>query len=682
MDGIKIAGSSSGSSKSPESTQCVKGGNVLGQTPEDAFANPGIERDVLTSWEHFLSGSGSTRRHVVRAAITESWQRCRTSAVDYRRGQAPVPMRDERLQRLLAKRSRLVQAGASTMALARDYMLETGTVMVLTDADGIVLRLEGDTRIALRNAVEKTHLLPGSNWSETTCGTNAIGTALQTGQSIQVHATEHFCSGIQRWTCSACVIRDPIDGAVIGAIDISGLSTSYGRQALALAISAAARIEAQLLQMELDARYQLLDQCFWTLPPSDRHHAVLFDSAGRPFKANGDMSQIMRDLGAPGGHTGFPHLGSRDDQACGASRPPWIKDEWLRSVEHQGEHLGTVMVAPKPAASNRVSLPLARDEARAFGKIIHGTPKMHAVLEKCRRVAVTAAPVLLLGETGVGKEVFAHGIHAASPRRDRPFVVINCGSVSRELLSSELFGYVDGAFTGARRGGMAGKIEAASGGTLFLDEIGELPLELQPMLLRTLENGEISRIGEAAARKVDFRLVTATNRDLQAEVDAGRFRKDLYYRLMVVPVVIPPLRERADDIPLLVDHFVAQARARHALGHRRFAPDTLARLQGYHWPGNVRELRNLVESVMLTSYADPIEPSELPDVIRPTEGPCGQGLSLAESSERDLISRTLRSCNGNVTATASALGFAKSTVYAKLHRYDIRFDPGSADSSG
>ncbi len=248
---------------------------MLGQTPEDAFANPGIERDVLTSWERFLSGSSSTRQQVVRSAITDSWQRCQQSAVDYRRGQAPMPIRDDRLQRLLDKRSRLVQAGASTMALARDYMLETGTVMVLTDADGIVLRLEGDTKLALRDAVEKTHLLPGSNWSETTCGTNAIGTALQTGQPIQVHATEHFCSGIHRWTCSANIIRDPIDGAVIGAIDISGLSSSYGRPALALAISAAARIEAQLLQMELDARYRLLDQCFWMLPPSDLHHAVV-----------------------------------------------------------------------------------------------------------------------------------------------------------------------------------------------------------------------------------------------------------------------------------------------------------------------------------------------------------------------------------------------------------------------
>lgn len=655
---------------------------MLGQTPEDAFANPGIERDVLTSWERFLSGVNAGR-HVVRGSITESWQRCQKSAVDYRRGQAPMPMNDDRLRRLLEKRSRLVQAGASTMALARDYMLETGTVMVLTDADGIVLRLEGDTKIALRNAVEKTHLLPGSNWSETTCGTNAIGTALETRQPIQVHATEHFCSGIQRWTCSASVIRDPIDDAAIGAIDISGLSASYGRQALALAVSAAARIEAQLLQMELDARYRLLDQCFWMLPPSDRHHAVLFDSAGRPFKANGEMSQIMRDLGAPGCERAFPQLGNHDDLCSGPSRPTWIKEEWLRPVVHQGEHLGTVMVAPKSAVAGRAVPAPARHEARAFRNIIHADPKMHAVVEKCRRVAATAAPVLLLGETGVGKELFAQGIHAASPRQHRAFVVVNCGCVSRELLASELFGYVDGAFTGARRGGMAGKIEAAAGGTLFLDEIGELPLELQPLLLRALENGEISRVGEAAARKVDFRLVAATNRDLQAEVDQGRFRKDLYYRLAVIPVIIPPLRERSDDLPLLVDHFVAQARARYVLGNRRFAPDALARLQDYHWPGNVRELRNLVESAMLTSCADLIEPSELPDVIW-RAGQLGgrkQALSLAESSERDLISRTLRSCNGNVTATASALGLAKSTVYAKLHRYDIRLDQGFADPS-
>jgi transcriptional regulator of acetoin/glycerol metabolism len=655
---------------------------VLGQTPEDAFANPGIERDVLTSWERFLSGSSSSRRQVVRSAITDSWQRCQQSDVDYRRGQAPMPIRDDRLQRLLDKRSRLVQAGASTMALARDYMLDTGTVMVLTDADGIVLRLEGDTKLALRDAVEKTHLLPGSNWSETTCGTNAIGTALQSGQPIQVHATEHFCSGIHRWTCSACVIRDPIDGAVIGAIDISGLSSSYGRPALALAISAAARIEAQLLQMELDARYRLLDKCFWMLPSSDRHHAVLFDSAGRPFKASGEMSQIMRDLGAPGCQSGFPHLGSHDDQLFGASRPAWIKEEWLKPVVHQGEHLGTVMVAPKPAASGKLLSP-ARDEIQAFANTIYCSSQMRGVVEKCSRVGKSAAPVLLLGETGVGKEVFAHGIHAVSPRRNGPFVAVNCGCASRELLASELFGYVEGAFTGARRGGMAGKIEAASRGTLFLDEIGELPLDLQPMLLRALENGEISRIGETAVRKVDFRLVAATNRDLQAEVDTQRFRRDLFYRLAVVPVDIPPLRERCDDIPLLIDHFVAQTRARYGLADRRFAPETLAHLRHHDWPGNVRELRNLVESLMLTGNGDPIEPSDLPDTIRGTEPPCERkpGLSLAESSERDLISRTLRSCNGNVTATAAALGLAKSTVYAKLHRYDIRCDPGSAKFS-
>jgi sigma-54 dependent transcriptional regulator, acetoin dehydrogenase operon transcriptional activator AcoR len=678
---FKIGSKNPGSSKNG-TAQRVKGGNVLGQTPEDAFANPSIERDVLTNWENFLSGT-SIGRQVVRAAIDQSWRRCRQSAVDYRIARAPTPMNEDRLHRLLDQRSRLVQAGASTMALARDYMRETGTVMVLTDTDGIVLRLEGDTTVSLRDAVEKTHLLPGSNWGETICGTNAIGTALETGQPIQVPATEHFCAGIQRWTCSASVIRDPIDGAVIGVIDISGLSNSYARQALALAISAAARIESQLFQLELDARYRLLDRCLWTLPASDRHHTVLFDSAGRPFKANGEMSCIMRDLGAPRGQSTFPQLGG-DNRPSRTARPHWIKEEWLRPVMHQGEFLGMVMVAPKPAASSRVALPPAVGESSAFANIIHGSMNMASAVETCRRVAATSAPVLLLGETGVGKEIFAQGIHAASPRRDRPFVVVNCGCASRELLASELFGYVDGAFTGARRGGAAGKIEAASGGTLFLDEIGELPLDLQPMLLRVLESGEICRIGEVTVRKVDFRLIAATNRDLRAEVDAQRFRKDLFYRLAVVPVVIPPLRERSNDIPMLVDHFVAQARLRYGLGDRRFATETLARLATYDWPGNVRELRNLVESLMLTSGGDVIEPSDLPDIIGRASLPrqTRQDLSLAEASERDLIARTLRSCDGNVTATACALGRAKSTVYAKLRRYQIRPDLGSADDSG
>lgn len=656
---------------------------MLGQTPEDAFANPGIEGDVLSSWEDFLSGNRA-RRPVVRAAINDSWRRCRQSAVDYRIAQAPAPMNEDRLQRLLDKRSRLAQAGASTMALARDYMRETGTVMVLTDTDGIVLRLEGDTTLALRDAVEKTHLLPGSSWNETICGTNAIGTALQTGQPIQVHATEHFCAGIQRWTCSASVIRDPIDGAVIGVIDISGLSRSYGRQALALAISAAARIEAQLFQLELDARYRFLDRCLWMLPAADRHHTVLFDSAGRPFKANGEMARIMRDLGASQCERGFPHLGNGDDRPSGGTPPAWIRPEWLRPVVHQGEYLGTLMVAPKPVASKRAALPSSVAEARAFSAIIHRSATMRAAVDKCRRVAATAAPVLLLGETGVGKEVFAQGIHAASPRHDRPFVIVNCGCASRELLASELFGYVDGAFTGARRGGMAGKIEAASGGTLFLDEIGELPLDLQPLLLRALENGEISRVGDTAVRRVDFRLVAATNRDLPAEVDARRFRKDLYYRLAVVPVVIPPLRERAEDIPQLVDHFAAQANLRYGLGDRRFHGETLVGMQGHDWPGNVRELRNLVESLMLTSGGEVIEPSELPETMRRQQRPCEArlGLSLAESCERDLIARTLTSCDGNVAAAAAALGLAKSTVYAKLRRYRISRELDGADSSG
>ena len=652
---------------------------MLGQTLEDAFANPSIERDVLTNWENFLSGA-SVGRQVVRAAINESWQRCRQFAVDYRIGQAPTPMNEDGLHRLLDQRSRLVKAGASTMALARDYMRQTGTVMVLTDADGIALRLEGDTTVALRDAVEKTHLLPGSNWGETICGTNAIGTALQTGQPIQVHATEHFCAGIQRWTCSASVIRDPIDGAVIGVIDISGLSNSYARQALALAVSAAARIEAQLLQLELDARYRFLDRCLWTLPASDRHHTVLFDSAGRPFKANGEMSHIMRDLGAPLSGVNFPHIGNGDNRPANGAPPTWIRQEWLKPVVHKGEFLGTVMVAPKPAVSSKLCLTQPLGETRAFANIIRDSVSMHRAVETCRRISTTTAAVLLLGETGVGKEIFARAIHAASPRRDRPFVVVDCGCASRDLLASELFGYVDGAFTGARRGGMPGKIEAASGGTLFLDEIGELPLDLQPMFLRALESGGISRIGEAAIRKVDFRLIAATNRDLRAEVNTQRFRKDLYYRLAVVPVLIPPLRERLTDIPVLVEHFVAQARLRYGLGDRRFAPETLVELESYDWPGNVRELHNLVESLMLTSGAEVIEVPDLPDVVRRTTTPRERdhGLSLAEVSERDLISRTLQSCGGNVTATAAALGLAKSTVYAKLRRYHLRSELSSA----
>ena len=326
--------------------------------------------------------------------------------------------------------------------------------------------------------------------------------------------------------------------------------------------------------------------------------------------------------------------------------------------------------------------PLTAQESRpslAFANVVGASPALHAAVERVRRVARSAAPVLLLGETGVGKEVFARSLHEASNVAKGPFVALNCGGLSRDLLTSELFGYAEGSFTGARKGGMMGKIEAANGGTLFLDEIGEMPLDLQPLLLRALEEREICRIGETRARKVDFRLVAATNRDLRKEVEHGRFRMDLFYRVAVVGVTIPPLRDRLDDVPDLVGHFVGQLAARHGVSAPSVSSGLLQALQRHSWPGNIRELRNVVESMLLTSDGVDLTEADLPPDVREaalssetfTATAAPPELTPIESAEREAILRMIRVCKGNIAAAARELGIAKSTVYVKLKKFGL-----------
>ena len=330
----------------------------------------------------------------------------------------------------------------------------------------------------------------------------------------------------------------------------------------------------------------------------------------------------------------------------------------------------------------------AADMPAGFAGIITRDPALREAVRKADQLARSKVPVLLLGETGVGKEEFAQGLHKASPFRDGPYVALNCGGLSRELLASELFGYVDGAFTGARRGGMVGKIEAANGGTLFLDELGEMPLDLQPHLLRVLEQGEIYRLGENVPRKVGFRLIAATHRDPRKEVADGRFRMDFYYRVAVTSIRIPPLRERRGDVRALAEHFIERFVKQHELGPRRFDDELLVELEKYPWPGNVRELRNVIESMLLMSGDESVGIDALPpELLDLSEGAdfAGAGVSGPGSlgapsvasiaaGEAELIRRAIAATNGNLTRAARELDIAKSTLYQKVKLYGLERD--------
>ncbi|WP_372603265.1 sigma-54-dependent Fis family transcriptional regulator [Actibacterium sp.] len=647
------------------------------------FSRPENDRQVMTSWERFLQGD-EPGSDALRRLIDDSWRRCH-GKVDPTRDQAPPPISGDPLYGLLEHSADLIEASASVMASARDFLSETGTVMVLTDAAGVVLSIEGDT--SLRDPAENIHLMPGASWSEASCGTNAIGTALEIGQAIQIHSSEHFCSGIKRWSCSASVIRDPISQTILGAIDISGLTDSYSRHELALAVAAAGRIENRLARREMNLRYRLLDHYLNRLNQAGRDGLIVFDRYGRAVKANDRAAELMTHLAKSRNDQATTirdlTLPWRDGKLAPEKMPSWVDHDWIEPVTAEGERLGSILVLPdRSALVRRTAIRDVTQSAPttdAFGRLIGAAPPYVAAVRRARQLAKASVPVLLLGETGVGKDAFARAFHDMGPNPKGPLMAVNCGGFSRELLTSELFGYAEGAFTGAKRGGMTGKIEAADGGTLFLDEIGEMPLDLQPHLLRVLESGEVCRIGENHPRKVSFRLIAATNRDLQAEVKAGRFRMDLYYRIAVTSLALPPLRERRSDIVPLAQHLLAQIAARYDRPAPQIGPEMQRALEQHDWPGNIRELRNALEGSLLICDGDRLEAEHLPHDLGLAEMSSSEtpqsdqpAISPLELVEREAIMRAIRAHQGNLTSVARELGIAKSTLYVKLDRFGLK----------
>ena len=318
------------------------------------------------------------------------------------------------------------------------------------------------------------------------------------------------------------------------------------------------------------------------------------------------------------------------------------------------------------------------DERFGLDGLIGDSPPMRRIAAIIRQVAPTNATVLVLGESGTGKELVARAVHQSSPRAKQRFVAVNCAALSEGLIESELFGHVKGAFTGAIAPN-EGRIVYADGGTLFLDEVGDMPLDTQAKLLRVLETREVQPVGGNQVRRVDVRLVAATNRDLLARVAEGKFREDLYYRLKVVTVELPPLRERPGDTPKLLDHFVAHFAAAHKRPIRGLTPEARTLLTRYAWPGNVRELKNVVEQMVLLSRSDVIDVDDVPDAIRGAPQAAavaeGGGYELIGKTwtevERDLIRTNLEHQRGNRQKTAEVLGMGERTLYRKLKEYGL-----------
>lgn len=648
------------------------------------------ETNVMTAWESFVTGGQPQDYSNVRTLVQDSWKRCQSFGIDAHGTEAPLRNDQDYLHELHEDNYDLLTAASGSLAMLKHLLDSASAMIILTDRDGVILESFGDTRTI--DAGRDIHLEIGGGWSENAAGTNGIGTALRTGKPVLIHAAEHYCQDVKAWTCAAAPIFEPFDGSIVGVVDLSGPTEIFQRHNMTVPVIAARQIEQILHQRGTDERMQLMEACFNSAPTIneedglvilDRHGRIVCHKNAPGIVVEGKVERVMRT-----GDSLFSPTADMSEADIVASLPKEFAPQVIKPLSVDGKVRGTVLVFENKRRSVAKS---ATGKARNIKQtdvpvptILGESKNFRRVIDMVRRVAAGRGSVLIEGETGVGKELFGLLFHAHMARsREDPLVTVNCGAITKDLFGGELFGHVPGAFTGALREGKKGKFEQADGGVLCLDEIGEMPLDVQPFLLRALEDKVIYRLGDNKPRPVDVRLVAQTNRNLLKEVEAGRFRKDLYYRIGAIKISIPPLRDRGYDFSILLDHFnrtFADDLDKNPLQFTEAAMEALSR---YSWPGNVRELRNLVESLHLTSSQDTVTLTDLnnsgiyvggPDTRdgdQRISGPADEAHGL-EEMQRQVIKKAIQDNNGNLTLAARQIGIARSTLYRKMAQFNIQ----------
>ena len=648
------------------------------------------ERRTMRAWENLLSGASDQdrARSPVRSLIHDSWHRCATSGIDAQQNEAPLRGGRDEVEHLAYLNRELLEAARRSFFTIGRLLEGTGAMLVLADGEGTLIDAVGDER-TLHDGMD-IHLAVGGKWTEDVVGTNGIGTALWAGEPVFVHAAEHFCAGIKAWTCAGAPVRDPFDGRIIGVVDLSGHPDIFRPHNTALVAAAAREIEKALADQQSEERTRLLEAFITSAPRYrrsdglmivDRHGRVIY-KANLPRPIEGGF--LASFSGAPARRL-VELTGADSLQGLVSQLPQEFQTCHVNRLELDGDLRGAALVFPPVSAPSLVPAvnPASTRLNEAKAAIIGDSSALRAAVDIACRVSQSSdvTSLLIEGETGVGKELFARLVQQGSPSgSNAPFIAVNCGAITRELFGSELFGHAPGAFTGASREGKPGVFELANGGVLSLDEIGEMPLDIQPFLLRVLEDRVVTRIGDSRRRPIDVRLVASTNRELKQEVEAGRFRRDLFYRISTVSIRVPPLRERGEDVLLLLDHFNQKIAARMQMEPLVFTPQVLDHLMVYRWPGNVRELRNLVEKLHVLSHGGSVGLADLPaEIIRST---CRDGHAQAsslpavsgtlEEAERQAIREVLAAEDGNLSRAARRLGVSRPTLYRKLDQYGIR----------
>ncbi|WP_329765669.1 sigma-54-dependent Fis family transcriptional regulator [Bacillus nitratireducens] len=609
----------------------------------------------LHTWKKFVD-EGVLDSNRINERISESWYRCKQANVNPHMNKGQKILSSNIFQDQKKKSEIFLDIAIPQIQNMRKTIDELQMMALLIDPDGYVLSLSGNQQTLKR--AKHINFIEGVKWTEAAVGTNAIGTALEIEEAIMISGTEHYSVASHSWSCAASPIHND-DGKLIGVLDFSCPIEFSHPYMLGMVTSIAHAIEREcsirVHQNELHLIHRFLD-----VIDSDEqvvicnHRDVIVSASKRVRERVCNWSRMkLEDLIYNG-------LKSKLEV------PVYSNDRMIGKCIYLKENKQANLFSNFPFI-NGITFP----------GVIGTSSVFQHTLEEIKLVSPTDASVYVCGETGVGKEYVARAIHENSLRKNGPFIAVNCGSLPKELMESELFGYAEGAFTGARRQGYKGKFEQADGGTIFLDEIGEVPPEMQVTLLRVLQERTVTPIGSSKEVPVNIRIITATHKDLLRLVEEGKFRQDLYYRLHVYPLYVPSLIERKEDIPYFIQHFCERK------DWNVVFPKSICNQFSQHtWPGNIRELLNVLERIYILSQGREICEKQISFLLQTMMGNQHQlelqaenktehTLNFREKIQRDSMIEALEKTNGNVSLAAKLLDVPRSTFYKRMQKFRL-----------
>lgn len=625
--------------------------------------------------------------------INESHERSRKFGIAREQIYPSHILREEEKEAALRESHRLIEIADPFLELLYSFLRESGFIIVLTNKDGCILRLTGDEP-TIKSAAE-LNMVVGAYMDERSIGTNAMGTAISENMPVQVSAKEHFLTKYQQCTCSAAPVHDE-DGNIIGTVNLTGSRELVHPHTLGLVVAAVTSIEFQLKNSLNAQRLKESVRFINTVMDTLSLAVIAIDGNGQIKSANKMAHKLLKHP-----NNRLPEMKIKEilpewtrllgtvstnqiilDEETGLNTASGRESFSLNAypiTQSDGLIDGMVISFREMKRVYKIVNKYTGMNARyTFEDLIGESDEMKRIADYARAIADSPSTVLITGESGTGKEVIAQSMHNSSSRAENGFVALNCGAISPTLIESELFGYDEGSFTGAHKGGRPGKFELAHGGTLFLDEIGEMPTDMQVKLLRAIQESAITRVGGSKVIPVDVRIIAATSRNLKDEIAKGNFRSDLFYRLSVIPIHIPPLRERREDIPILIRYFLNLKSVRLKMTVPEIDKPLFTDLIKYDWPGNIRELENFIEKYVnlggdLSFDSDEFTTlhSSTVQSVNPSKSAGDQILSLAET-EKEAIKTALESFSNNISHTAKALGISRNALYEKIKRHGVK----------